>query len=212
MSQASGRRSPREWAAHWDAKAGIEDPIELNGYCCGGVPIAAETFAAAVIRPCLELLELEPQHHVLEVGCGAGLLLHEIERRVERAVGTDFSEALIERYDGAAELHVCAAHEQPFDGEQFDRVVMNSVAHYFPEIEYFRDVVLGLVALLRRPGILLIGDVPVGPQPPDTPYLWYDRRTLANVLEPLGLPFSIAAQSRQKRAINTRYDVVVYKD
>lgn len=94
MSEASGRRSPREWAAHWNAKAAIEDPIELNGYCCGGVPIAAETYAAAVLQPCLELLELEPHHRVLEVGCGTGLILRELEGRVAQVVGTDPSVAL----------------------------------------------------------------------------------------------------------------------
>ena len=201
-----------QWTAHWNAKAAIEDPIELNGYCVGGVPINRERYEAAVVRPSLETLELEPHHHALEVGCGSGLLLSEIERRVERAVGTDVSEALLRRYRGSAETHVCAAHELPFAGEQFDRILMWSVAHYFPDVDYFGDVATKLVTLLRAPGILLIGDVPLGPQPPTTPYLWYERTDLARKLEPLGLPFSIAAQSRLKRAINVRYDIIVYKD
>ena len=205
-------KTVEEWTAHWNAKAGIENAIELTGYCIGGVPMSAEKYRAAVVEPCLELLELEPQHHVLEVGCGAGLLLREIEQRVERTVGTDVSDGLVRRYDGTAETYVCAAHELPFDGEQFDRILMYSVAHYFPDLEYFRGVVLALVGLLRRPGVLVIGDVPVGAQPADTPYRWFDRRELADALEPLELPFSIAAQSRLKRTINRRYDVVVYKD
>jgi SAM-dependent methyltransferase len=204
--------SVEQWAAHWNAKAAIEDPSELNGYCIGGVPLDRERYEAAVVLPSLERLELEPNHHALEVGCGSGLLLSEIERRVERAVGTDVSEAMLRRYRGSAETYVCAAHELPFDGETFDRILMWSVAHYFPDVDYFGDVVTKLVTLLRAPGILLIGDVPLGPQPPTTPYLWYERTDIARVLEPHGLPFSIAAQSRLKRAINLRYDIVVYKD
>ena len=206
------RRTVEEWAAHWDAKVDIDDPVEVNGYCTGGVPIAIDSYRAAVVEPCLERLELEPHHHVLEVGCGSGLLLDEIARRVERAVGTDLSEGLLRRYNGSAETFVCAAHELPFEPEEFDRILMYSVAHYFPEIGYFERVVVRLVSLLRKPGILLIGDVPIGPQPPDSPYRWYDRREIVGVVEPLGIPFSIAAQSRLKRLINHRYDVILYKD
>ena len=45
-----------------------------------------------------------------------------------------------------------------------------------------------------------------------TRFRWYDRREVLGLLEPLELPFSIAAQSRLKRSINRRYDIVVYKD
>jgi SAM-dependent methyltransferase len=201
-----------EWTAHWNGKAGIENPVELNGYCLGGVPIDAELYRTAVIEPTLNLLELEPHNHVLEVGCGSGLILREIEGRVERAVGTDLSEALLARYDGAAETILCAAHQLPFEGAQFDRILMSSVIHYFPDFGYLRDVVMKLVELLRRPGILVVADALLGEQPPDTPYRWFSRREILELLEPLGLPFSIVAQSKLKRTINLRYDIVVYRD
>jgi SAM-dependent methyltransferase len=205
-------RSVEEWAAHWDAKEAIENPVELNGYCLGGAPIELDLYRAAVVEPTLELLELEPKHHVLEVGCGSGMILKEIEMRVERTVGTDLSKALLDRYDGAAETFACAAHELPFEGEQFDRILMSSVIHYFPDFAYLQEVVTVLVGLLRRPGILVIADALLGEQPPDTPYRWFSRSEIINLLEPLDLPFSIAAQSALKRRINHRYDIVVYKD
>jgi SAM-dependent methyltransferase len=205
-------KSVGEWTAHWNDKAAIEDSIELNGYCLGGVPISSDQYRAAVLEPCLEALELAPRHHVLEVGCGTGLFLQALESRVERVVGVDPSERVLARYEGSAETHVSAAHELPFRGPQFDRILMYSVAHYFPDLEYFGQSVTKLVSLLRAPGILLIGDLPVGPQPPTTAYRWYDRRELADVLEPLGLPFSIRAQTRAKRLLNIRYDVIVYLD
>ncbi len=206
------RRGVAEWTAHWDAKASIENPIEINGYCLDGAPIDEDTYRSAVVEPCLELLELEPGHHVLEVGCGTGLLLSEIERRVEHAVGADISATMLARYTGRAQTVHCAADELPFEGEVFDRVLLNSVIHYFPDVAYLRSVAERLIGLLRVPGILVIGDVPIGLPPPKTPYRWYSRAELAEVFEPFGLPFSIQAQTRVKRALNTRYDLVVYKD
>jgi ubiquinone/menaquinone biosynthesis C-methylase UbiE len=205
-------KSVEEWTEHWDAKAGIEDPVELNGYCLGGVPIDFDVYRAAVIQPTLELLELEPQNHVLEIGCGSGLILREIEACVERAVGTDLSKALLDRYAGAAETVVCAAHELPFEGEQFDRILMSSVIHYFPDLEYLRGVVSQALKLLGQPGILVIADALLGEQPPGTSYRWYTRREIVDLLDPIGLPYSIAVQPRLKREINLRYDIVVYKD
>jgi SAM-dependent methyltransferase len=205
-------RTLDEWASHWDAKAGLDDPLKLAGYCVEGAPVPAEIHRAAVLEPTLAVLELAPEHEVLEVGCGSGLFLNELERRVARVVGTDLSAAVIARYDGQAETYACAAHELPFEDGQFDRILMYSVAHYFPELDYFRAVTTRLIDLLRVPGILVVGDLPVGKPVSDTPFRWYEYRELLEVLEPLGLLFSIAAQNRLKRTINRRHDVIVYKD
>lgn len=206
-----GPKSVADWAAHWDAKAEIENPIELNGYCVEGVPVDAETYRAALIEPWLERLELEPRHHALEVGCGSGLLLREIEPRVERLVGADLSKALLGRYDGLAETIVSAAHELPFEEGRFDRILLASVSQYFPSMDYFRGVMSDLVRFLRRPGLLLLADVLLGDQPPDTPYLWYQPMEMIELLESLGVRFCIESQSELKRTINRRYDIVVRK-
>lgn len=214
VPRAEGQLGPQtvdEWAAHWNAKAGIENQIELNGHCVGGVPLDAGLFRQAVVEPWLERLELQPHHHVLEVGCGTGLMLGEVEARVQRAVGTDISEASIRRYQGNAETILCAAHELPFEGEQFDRILMASVSHYFPSVDYFRDVLADLVSLLRPSGILLVADMLLGQTRRNTPYRWYDPIDVIAALEPLDVGFSIEAQSALKRTINRRYDVVVRK-
>jgi SAM-dependent methyltransferase len=204
-------RSVQEWAAHWNARAVIEDPVARCGYCVDGVPIDAGLYRAAVIEPWLKRLELEAGHHVLDVGCGSGLLLREIEARVKRAVGTDISEAMVRRSAGSAETYVCAAHELPFEGEQFDRIVMASVCHYFPSLDYFREVAVKLVSVLRTPGLLLIGDIPLGAQPPATPYLYYEAADILGLFELLAVRVSIEPQSELKRSINSRHDVLVRK-
>jgi SAM-dependent methyltransferase len=200
-----------EWAAFFNSYAEAEDPIGRAGYCVDGVPLDPQLHRAAVVEPWLEKAELEPHHHVLEVGCASGLLLREIEARVERAVGTDPAEAQLRRYEGSAETYVCAAHELPFEEEQFDRILMASVAPCFPSFAYFRGVIESLVRLLRQRGIALIADVPLGPQPQGTPYLWYEPMDIISVLEPLDVGFSIEAQSPLKRTINRRYDIALYK-
>ena len=203
--------SLERWRENWDAKAAIANPIEINGYCREGSPIDEARYRTTVLEPTIELLELQPHHHVLDVGCGTGMLLTEIERRVARAVGTDFSEALLSRYQGRSETYVCAAHELPFNAEQFDRIAMCAVAQYFPDVGYFRDVFVKLIALLKPKGILLVGDLPLLPKPARDPYLWYEPRDLISMLDELALPFEIRSQSALKRTINRRYDVLVYK-
>ncbi len=212
MSSASVRRGPatvQEWAEHWNARAAITDAAELNGYCIGGVPIGADEYRAALIEPWVGRLELEPCHHVLEVGCGSGELLSEIERRVERAVGTDISTALLARYRGAAQTYVCAAHELPFEAPEFDRIVMASVSHYFPSPEYFRGVVTDLVSLLRPGGLLLVADLLLGAQPATTPHLWYEPASIIDLCDELGVDFALLSQPARKRAINRRFDLIV---
>lgn len=204
-------RTVDEWAAHWNAKAGIENPLEVNGHCVGGVALDADLFRQAVVEPVLERLELLPHHHVLEVGCGSGLILDVLEARAERAVGTDLSEALIRRYQGGAEVIVCAAHELPFEGQEFDRILMASVSHYFPSLDYFHDVLVNLVSLLRPSGILVVSDMLLGRPGRVTQYRWYDPIDVIAALEPLDVGFSIEAQSALKRTINRRYDLVVRK-
>lgn len=140
------------------------------------------------------------------------MTLLEIEKRVARAVGTDISRTLLARYPGKATTHLCPAHELPFSGESFDRILMFSVAHYFPDLAYLREVTESCLSLLRRDGILLVGDLPIGVPPAQSPYLWFDRHQLVDLLDSLGFPYSIAAQGRLKRTINRRYDVIIYKD
>src|SRR5207253_3836701 len=44
-------------------------------------------------------------------------------------------------------------------GERFDTIVMNSVAQYFPDAEYFVDVITHAIDLLEPGGSLFLGDL-----------------------------------------------------
>jgi SAM-dependent methyltransferase len=202
-----------EWVRHWDAKVGIENPVELNGYCVGGVPLEFEAYREVLIDPSIARLEVEPGHTVLEIGCGSGQILQELERRGAECVGADPSSHMLQRFSGKSRTCLKAAHELEFERDSFDRILMVSVAHYFPSMFYFSDVIGKCLGWLRAPGIILIGDIPTSPTAnARSDYLIYDKCELVRLLDQFGHPYSMMAQSSSKRLVNRRIDVAIYKD
>ncbi|MEX2587463.1 MAG: amino acid adenylation domain-containing protein, partial [Actinomycetota bacterium] len=115
------------------------------------------------------ILDLAPRR-VLEMGVGSGLLLGRVAEQCDQYWGTDFSAEVIAKLATDVERHpklapkvslLCrAAHEVEGLPEQFfDTVVINSVAQYFPNIEYLTRVLTGALALLRPGGSLFVGDL-----------------------------------------------------
>src|SRR5205807_4214242 len=108
---------------------------------------------------------------VWEIGCGTGLLLFRIAPKCEYFLGTDVSQAVVESLQQQIRrpdlnlpqvvLKCKPAHD--FAGieeeERFDVVVLNSVLHYFPDIEHLTTVLTGAVENLRPDGAVFIGDV-----------------------------------------------------
>jgi len=112
---------------------------------------------------------LRPDAQVLEVGCGAGLLLWEMAGRVERCIGLDPSPRTQERNReraraaGIANVEILAgfAHEigELFAAGSFDLVVMASTVQFFPGPRYLEKVVGEALRLLAPGGALLVADV-----------------------------------------------------
>jgi amino acid adenylation domain-containing protein len=107
---------------------------------------------------------------VLEIGCGTGLLLLRLAPHTSHYLGTDFSETALatlrrqlhclERPLPQVELQQRTADD--FSGIEpgsFDQVIINSVAQYFPDVDYLLEVVAGAVAAVRPGGRIFIGDV-----------------------------------------------------
>jgi len=204
-------RSVSEWVRHWDAKAGIENPVELNGYCVDGVPIPDARYREIVIDPSIARLEVEPGQTVLEIGCGSGQVLLELERRGVKCVGSDPSRLMLERFTGKSETRLKAAHELSFEAGSFDRILMLSVAHYFPSMAYFAEVIGRCLDWLKVPGIILMSDIPTEPSRRND-YLVYDRHALVDLFDGFGHPYSLMAQVPNKRLLNRRFDALIYKD
>jgi SAM-dependent methyltransferase len=116
------------------------------------------------VRSVLELAPLD----VLEIGCGAGLLLFRIAPRCERYWATDLSSAAL-RYvagllrdrglESRVRLLERPAHDLDDLEGSFDCVVLNSVIQYFPGVDYLLRVLKSAARLLRPGGTIFVGDV-----------------------------------------------------
>jgi amino acid adenylation domain-containing protein/non-ribosomal peptide synthase protein (TIGR01720 family) len=134
-----------------------------------GEAIPAEQMREWVECTIARILEGSPRR-VLEIGCGTGLLAHRVIPECELYVGTDFSSAVVQRLRSVlAEAGYSAPRVQLkvqaadcFEGLEpgsFDIVVINSVAQYFPTVEYLLRVIDGAVAATAVGGRVFIGDV-----------------------------------------------------
>lgn len=95
----------------------------------------------------LDLLEIRPGERVLEVGCGSGVVLRELARRVGdrgRAVGLDNSGAFLrvcrelaerEGLAGRMELHEGDGRAMPFGEAEFDAALAATTLAHVPDGE-----------------------------------------------------------------------------
>ena len=106
---------------------------------------------------------------VLEIGCGAGLLLGRLVGECEQYVATDLSGEVIARLRaqlpllGAdarkVELLTAADASWALGARRFDTIIVNSVTHYFPHEAYLRAQLYELAGRLEPGGALFVGDV-----------------------------------------------------
>ncbi len=105
---------------------------------------------------------------IWEIGCGAGLVLLEVAPHCSQYLGTDFSASALATLEaeldsrGLSQVTLERRLADDFAGikpEQFDLVVINSVIQYFPNVDYLRRVLEGVVDSLTDGGALFVGDV-----------------------------------------------------
>jgi amino acid adenylation domain-containing protein len=133
-----------------------------------GQPIAVEEMREWVDETIARIMALKPQR-VLEIGCGTGLLLARIAPHCERYTGTDFSEAALnhtrqmcQQFDNLGHVTLRKGFADDFSGfeaNQFDTIILNSVAQYFPDLSYLERVIAGALLVLKAEGVIFIGDV-----------------------------------------------------
>ncbi|MDM8558174.1 amino acid adenylation domain-containing protein [Candidatus Parabeggiatoa sp. HSG14] len=116
-----------------------------------------------------QILAWQPKH-VLEIGCGTGMLLFRIAPHCTNYVGTDISvEALdyIEQHKNYLEetwpkITLYQKMADNFDGieaQSYDTVILNSVVQYFPSIDYLLTVLEKAINSVNKGGFIFIGDV-----------------------------------------------------
>ena len=115
------------------------------------------------------IASLSPRR-LLEIGCGTGLLLNRIAPLCQRYHGTDFSAVVVEQLRAAiaarAEMRDIVTLQQAHanaavqaEGLPFDTIVINSVAQYFPGVDYLTQVIEQALDALSIGGTLFVGDL-----------------------------------------------------
>ena len=132
-----------------------------------GLPMPAEEMREWAERAAERVLAFGPRE-VLEIGCGAGLLLFRLAPHCHRYCGTDFSPVAlgyVQEHVGKLNcpqvtlLHRAADDFTGLEPESFDVVVLHSVVQYFPNINYLVRVLEEAVRVVRKGGFIFLGDV-----------------------------------------------------
>lgn len=190
-----------------------DNPIEAMDWNIGGKPLPMEQFQELYVQPVMDALELKADSVVLDVGCGAGVMVDTMAPHVRYIEGFDLSERLVSLYKGKEKIYISSIEEADIPPGKFNRICMFSVAIFFPDFDYFCRIVRMLIERLDEDGILLIGDQRIGDPASHKDYLTIDPGVLANFLFSLKYPFTIKCQIRNKRdLVKGRYDILIYKD
>jgi amino acid adenylation domain-containing protein len=163
-----------KWQTVWNeiyrGTAGAETNWDdLSGWLSSHTrqPIPNEEMREWVTQTVSSILALKPQR-IIEIGCGTGLLLSRLAPHVAQYMGVDFSRAVIEQLQTRLETHsfehvslLCrdANDLHDIDQESVDTFVINSVAQYFPNVDYLIQALVGACSKVADGGRLFIGDL-----------------------------------------------------
>ena len=173
-----------EYLDHWTevydftyaASCGPADgPSALAGWRASdtGEPLPVQHMTDWVDRTVDLVLESRPRH-VVELGCGTGLLADRLYLHVDGYVGTDVAEEIVTRHTARARTGQAfvraAAHEAGFAAVRQamaragfpatgpDCVLINSVTQCFPNVAYLQRVVQDAIQLVAPGGTVIVGD------------------------------------------------------
>ncbi len=113
-------------------------------------------------------LHLRGDSRVLEIGCGAGLLMHAIAPKVAHYVGLDPSAKTQEgnrrwlEQERLTHVELITGYADELDAlpaDSFDVVLIASTAQFFPGYLYFEHVVSSSLRVLAAGGVLLLADL-----------------------------------------------------
>jgi amino acid adenylation domain-containing protein len=174
MDDESDRTRVTEWERVFNTMRSevgvVGDDFDTTGWnsTYTGAPIAEEAMRWWVDETVRRILECAPSH-VLELGCGTGLLATRIAPHADYT-GVDVSaetlatlQAYLDTHSEYAErvrlLHGDARDVADIEDGSVDCVVINSVVQYFPSGAYLLDVLREAARVLADCGTLFVGDV-----------------------------------------------------
>lgn len=163
----------RHWAAVFDDTYGEEGAgtgPSFTGWndSYADAPIPHEDMQEWLETTVERIRGLNPRH-ILEIGCGVGLLAQYLAPLARSYRGTDLSEraiadlqAWIEGRPGFENTVLScqdALDVGGLDAGRYDTVILNSVVSYFPSADYLVDVLRALCPLVGPGGRIFVGDV-----------------------------------------------------
>jgi amino acid adenylation domain-containing protein len=134
-----------------------------------GEPLPADVMQYHVEATVAKILSDKPQR-VLEIGCGTGLLLYRIAPHCREYLGSDISAVALRGIeqqtatsgDRLSHVRLLQQPADDFSGIEpgyYDAVILNSVAQYFPDVDYLVQVLEGAVRATRLGGYVFVGDL-----------------------------------------------------
>ena len=107
--------------------------------------------------------------HLLEIGCGIGLLTQTLAPMCESYYGSDLSSTAVSRLQEFTETQPQLSHIELTQREatdfrdvrprSLDTIVLNSVIQYFPNLTYLLNVLEGAARSVAPGGHIFVGDV-----------------------------------------------------
>lgn len=111
----------------------------------------------------IEVMSLQPNQHILDVGCGTGFAVRQLSQKLEggKICGLDISPAMLAKAKTNtanctnAELTLGDAENLPYESEQFERLMCANCFHYFSNLD---KVVNEFYRVLKPGGIVYLLD------------------------------------------------------
>jgi amino acid adenylation domain-containing protein len=163
-----------QWKDLWDStyrqQSSTSPDFNLAGWMSSytGEPIPADDMRLW-LDGTVDRIRLLRARHVLEIGCGSGLLLTRLAGGCDRYVGLDFSAPVLNQLGNWLSTRPDLGHVVLREGEgrdlsflsdaSVDLVILNSVAQCFPDMDYLLDVLQEAVRVTRTGGRIFVGDV-----------------------------------------------------
>jgi len=132
-----------------------------------GMSIPQEDMRLWLENTVQRILTLRPEH-VLEIGCGTGLLLFQLLPHIQHYWGSDISNAALSYIQHhlasqmSARVHLQlqdAITASARESNKADTIILNSVVQYFPSLDYFLQVLRQAISQVRPGGALFLGDL-----------------------------------------------------
>jgi len=154
-----------KWAIMWEERGKSYpsmNPRELDGHS-HPTSLYTQERVDIYIEQVKKALNLSKNNSLLEVGCGAGMLLGPLSQYVGEAVGVDIAKSMLKKAKiifPYLKLCVAQANNLPFQDFSFDKVLCAGVFHYFPNLKYAKEAIIELKRVCKFKGKIMITFIP----------------------------------------------------